>query len=348
MSARHFLSSVTRIAPFDRVAFTVEMLPRPDWASGDYVVGEVTDVTGPLRFVELTSGRMAEVSAGDLVVGAFGERAATLEACGSWQAMGTDLRMHALTSAGLFGRMTSKSPYVSETIALRYRGHVVIGGRRQRMRDYALRPIGQAFELPVVLTIGTSMSAGKTTACRIMVRELRSAGLKVAGAKVTGAARCRDMLALLDAGADPVFDFVDAGLPSTVCDETHYRGALATLLDHVGNSGADVLVAEAGASPLEPYNGATAIRTLAPHVRCTVLCASDPYAVSGVIDAFDLQPDLVAGGAANTEAGSALVARLTGLEALNLLQESSLPRLRAVLQERLGYRVARAERPEPT
>lgn len=340
MSARHVLSSVTRIAPFERLAFTVEMLPRQEWASGDYVVGEVIEVTGPLRFIELTSGRMAEVSTGDLVIGAFGRRAATLEACGSWETMGTDLRMHALTSAGLFGRMTSKSPYVPEAITLRYRGHVVIDGRRQTMCDYALRPLGRAFELPVVLVIGTSMSAGKTTACRIMVRELRSAGLRVAGAKITGAARCRDVLAMFDSGADPVLDFVDVGLPSTVCDETRYRRALATLLEHVGNSGADVLVAEAGASPLEPYNGAAAIRMLTPHVRLTVLCASDPYAVSGVIDAFEQRPDLVAGGAANTEAGTALVARLTGLEALNLMHGSSLPRLRAVLQEKLGCRLA--------
>jgi hypothetical protein len=346
MTARHVLSSVTRIAPFERIAFTVEMLSRQDWASGDYVVGEVIEVTGPLRFIELTSGRLAEVGSGDLVVGAFGRRAATLEACGSWEAMGTDQRMHALTSAGLFGRMTSKSPYVPETIALRYRGHVLIDGRPQRMCDYALRPLGRAFELPVVLAIGTSMSAGKTTACRIIVRELKSAGLKVAGAKITGAARCRDMLAMFDSGADPVFDFVDAGLPSTVCDETQYGRALTTLLEHVGNSGADVLVAEAGASPLEPYNGATAIRVLAPHVRLTVLCASDPYAVSGVIDAFEQRPDLVAGGAANTEAGAALVARLTGLEALNLMHDSSLPRLRAMLQEKLGCRPARGGFPE--
>jgi hypothetical protein len=179
------------------------------------------------------------------------------------------------------------------------------------------------------------------------VRELRSAGLKVAGAKITGAARYRDVLAMFDAGAEPVFDFVDAGLPSTVCDETHYRGALTALLEHIGGTGVDVLVAEAGASPLEPYNGATAIRMLASQVRCTVLCASDPYAVSGVMDAFERRPDLVAGGAANTEAGAELVARLTGLEALNLLHDSSLPRLRILLQEKLGYKVAGGRCPWP-
>ena len=51
---------------------------------------------------------------------------------------------------------------------------------------------------------------------------------------------------------------------------------------------ADVVVAEAGASPLELYNGATAIEELDTNVRCTVLSASDPYAVAGVTTAFGL------------------------------------------------------------
>jgi hypothetical protein len=42
----------------------------------------------------------------------------------------------------------------------------------------------------------------------------------------------------------------------------------------------DVLVAEVGASPLEPYNGATAIREIGANVCFTVLSASDPYAAS--------------------------------------------------------------------
>jgi hypothetical protein len=104
----------------------------------------------------------------------------------------------------------------------------------------------------------------------VRVRELRSAGRRVAGAKLTGAARYRDVLAMLDVGAD-------------------------------------VLVAEAGASRLEAYNGATAIHMLAPHVRGTVLCPSDPCAV-------------------------------VDLEALNLLNETSRPRLRALLEAKLGCR----------
>ena len=101
---------------------------------------------------------------------------------------------------------------------------------------------------------------------------------------------------------------------------------------------ADVVVAEAGASPLEPYNGAIAIEEIGPNVRCTVLCASDPYAVSGVITAFRKYPDLVAGLATSTEAGIELVEKLSCIEALNILEGHSVPKLRAILEDALGFR----------
>ena len=70
------------------------------------------------------------------------------------------------------------------------------------------------------------------------------------------------------------------------------------------------IVAEAGASPLEPYNGAEAVRRLAPSMRLALLCASDPFAVLGVMDAFGIRPDIVAGPAANTTAAVELVQKL--------------------------------------
>jgi hypothetical protein len=56
------------------------------------------------------------------------------------------------------------------------------------------------------------------------------------------------------------------------------------------NVDADVLVAEVGASPLEPYKGEVAIEEIGPNVRCTVLSATDPYTVSGMLDVFENSP----------------------------------------------------------
>ena len=330
---RYILSSVTRIADLSGRLET-QALPKDAWATGDYVVGEVTDVRGRLQTVELPTGRMMEVMAGDLVVGAWGARAATLEIVGDWAAIeGTTF--DALTPAGLFGRVTSISPFQRPMMQLEYRGHVIRGGRKLTMGDCIAAANAVACAAPVVLIVGTSMSAGKTLSARLIIHLLSQAGKTVVGAKLTGAARYRDVLSFEDAGATRVFDFVDVGLPSTVCDQAIYRHALDVLLARIAEAHPDVVVAEAGASPLEPYNGDTAIEMLGDRIRFMVLCAQDPYAVLGVQQAFQCVPDVVAGGAANTSAGAELVAKLTGLQAINLLDPTSHETLAGLLDAAL-------------
>jgi hypothetical protein len=102
-----------------------------------------------------------------------------------------------------------------------------------------------------------------------------------------------------------------------------------------------LLVAEAGASPLEPYNGAALMDELGDNVVCTILCASDPYAVVGVQKAFGLIPDLVAGPAATTSAAVELVRKLTGLRGINVIDPRTKPEFRKFLEEKLDITVRR-------
>ena len=335
MLTPYVFTSLTRIADLDSTGFDLAKLPRDQWADGDYVVATVTGTLSSLYRFELTNGRIVEAMEGTPAVGAFGKRAATLEATGDWAAIGPDGSMEALTSAGLFGKALSVAPTLARLMSLSYSGHVVRDGRKLTMDDFVSPTPPTHFSMPVVLLIGTSMSAGKTTTGRIIVHELKRAGLRVAGAKLTGAGRYRDVLAFGDAGADTLIDFVDAGLPSTVVPQTRFARAMEHMLATIAARGADILVAEAGASPLEPYNGDTAVRMLGSNLCCTVLCASDPYAVVGVRDAFNIEPDIITGPTANTQAGIDLVRKLTGLEALNLLDPDSIPRLLEILRRTL-------------
>lgn len=331
---RYIFTSVTRISDLGEHGFEVANVARPEWQMGDYIVGELVDASG-YHTIEMPNGRMMEVAEGDLVVGAFGARAATIEACGDWREIAGD-EFQALTPAGLFGQLTSMSPFLGRLLSLRYAGHVLRGGAKVTMKS-VLEPVAEAtLDAPVVLITGTSMSSGKTMSGRLIVRLLSRMGLKVVGAKLTGAARYHDVLSYADAGAAKVLDFVDAGLPSTVTDAADFAQCLARLLSLIAAEKPDVLVAEAGASPLEPYNGKTAIDMLGDRVRFNVLCASDPYAVLGVASAFQRQPDIVAGGSANTQAAVDLVKKLTGLKAMNLLSKSSHEPLRELLIERLS------------
>jgi hypothetical protein len=298
------------------------------------VLAEVVRARGSSARLELTSGRMTDVIEGDVVLGALGDRYATLEACGTWREVGSDHRMTLLTGAGLMGKLTSVSFWLPPLIEVRYRAHVSRGGRKVRMRDFVPEVVpAERWSLPTILIVGTSMSAGKTTAAKVLVRLLAQRGLRVAAAKLTGAGRFRDVLTMGDAGADAIYDFVDVGLPSSIAPPEEYRADLRKLLAIVLDGGPDVLVAEAGASPLEPYNGDTVLEEIGERVKATVLCASDPYAVVGVIQGFQMKPDLVAGVATSTSAGVELVEKLTGCPAVDVLDPSSRPTLESLLDE---------------
>ncbi|MFO7571119.1 MAG: hypothetical protein R6W48_00765 [Gaiellaceae bacterium] len=320
VGANVVFASVTRIAELESRIESVEQLPRADWATGDFAAATVLERPGATHTVETRSGRMAEVIPGDVVVGALGARYATLEAVGDWRDVGEDLRIDALTRAGVLGRCTSLSPMsLGQLTPLRYLGHLLADDHKLTMRDF-VRPIPSAeLEVPIVLIIGTSMSAGKTTTSKVVIRLLKQRDLRVGAAKLTGVARYSDALKMRDAGADHVVDFVDAGLPSTMCEHDVYRSALTYIVSSLAGAEVDVVVAEAGASPLEPYNVELAERELKPQVRFTILCASDPYAVVGVAESHGIVPDVVAGKATSTEAGIALCERLSGARALNLL-----------------------------
>jgi len=321
--------------------FDLVPLPREGWATGDYVLAEVIgDPRG--RGVEVPSGRIVELAEGDLVIGAFGSRFATQEATGSWLDIPEDGGMHLLGGGGLFGSCRTISSWVPRLAELRYRGHLLEEGAKLTMPGESSLPhAGGRLHIPVVLLTGTSMSAGKTTAARVVVRRLRLAGHRVLGAKLTGAGRFRDILGMADAGADAILDFVDAGLPSTHCPEPEFEAALERLLAGMARVDAGVAVAEIGASPLEPYNGTAAIRAVRDQVVLNILCGSDPYAVAGAIDAYGITPDLVTGTVANTEAGIQLVERLTGLLAVDLRNSGSHADLDRILARTVGTPVPR-------
>jgi hypothetical protein len=338
MTPHYFFTSVTRCSDLWRTPFETRMVDRAKWATGDFVVGRVVGERNRLYECETKTGRMAELVRGDLLVGALGRRAATLEGVGDWRATTEDLQLDALTSAGLLGRATSISPMLPELMRLEYLGHTTRQGAKLNMADFVAPCPHKPLEIPVILVIGTSMSSGKTTSAQVIIRALKYLGIDTVAAKLTGAARYRDILKFRDAGARYVVDFVDSGLPSTVCSGARFREALEIMLSRIAACEAEVLVAEAGASPLEPYNGATVVEYLRELACFTVLCASDPYAVLGVQTAYGsgLKADLVCGPAANTVAAIRLVHDLSGHQAMNLLDRNTYPELITMLKHALN------------
>jgi hypothetical protein len=331
------LSSVTRIAHLPEDLPT-RVIPSELWRSGDYVLVAAVGHYVPNRRVELSNGRLCEIDHGDRMVGALGVRAATTEHNGSYQAVGADNELHLLTPAGLLGALTSTSPFIGGPQRTQNLGHVLRDGEPIRMVEEVVTPPDPGTPTPVILVVGSAMSSGKTATARVIIRRLDRLGFRVGAAKLCGAARYRDALSFKDAGAKVFYDFVDAGLPSTICEPEFFEQQISGTLARLDAYGLDVLVVEAGASPLEPYNGDTVVRMLRDRVVATILCATDPYSVVGVLSVLSLEPDLISGLATNTEAARSLVERLSGIRARRLVHSDDSGELDAFLTERLTAR----------
>jgi hypothetical protein len=68
----------------------------------------------------------------------------------------------------------------------------------------------------------------------------------------------------------------------------------------------------------------------------TVLCASDPYAVLGVTNAYRLRPDVVTGIAASTDAATSLVGKLSGLPAFNVMDKTGAEQFEMLMMQTIG------------
>ncbi|PRX54648.1 hypothetical protein [Flagellimonas meridianipacifica] len=337
MNHKYIHASLTRISDLAEKEFEVKGIPKESWHTGDYVACKVINAGAESLKIELPNGRMRGVISGESIIGALGERFATLEATGSWRNVTENLKMSVLTGAGLMGKLTSKSIFIPKMMRVAYVGHVFRGEDKVTM-DSFVKPIETVpFNTPVILFVGTSMSAGKTTSGRIVTNIFKQAGYRVVGAKLTGAGRFKDILAFKDAGADAILDFVDVGLPSSICPKEIYQQKLEQMLSMISSQNADIAIVEIGASPLEPYNGDSAIDALREHIKCTILSASDPYAVHGLMKAFDIVPDIVTGIATNTLAGVRMVEKLCRVKALNLIDSTTMTGLKRILTATTGF-----------
>jgi hypothetical protein len=106
MKPHYFFTSVTRNTNLWQQPFELKRLEFRDWSTGDFVAGRVIGKRNRLYLCETKTGRMADMVLGDLMIGALGQREATLEGVGDWRAVGDDLELDALTGAGLLGKAT--------------------------------------------------------------------------------------------------------------------------------------------------------------------------------------------------------------------------------------------------
>jgi len=239
--ARTKRSFTTRRVPIDEMRTLVCGDIKP--TSGDLVLASV-DKIGSHTKLELPTGRRAEMSVGDLIIVAFGNRYAPdqFEAV-----VGADLGpCELVASGGVAAQMLCKHARMKEPTKITPMG--LIGdaaGQPLNLARYAISPPTQTSGIPVVLVAGTSMNAGKTYTSASLIKGLSRDGIRVAGIKATGTGSGGDLWLMSDMGAEHVFDFTDAGLASTyLVAPERIETTVVSLISHAASRGAEVAVVE--------------------------------------------------------------------------------------------------------
>jgi len=183
-------------------------------AAGDLVLARV-DRLGQHSKLELTTSRRAEMFAGDEIAVVFGNRYAPDQ----FEAVVPDslASCHLVAAGGVAARVLSRHHKMKRPTRITPLGLLTDAqGAPLNLAAFRLPQLATINKAPLVVVVaGTAMNSGKTTACASLVKGFARKGLHVAAAKITGTGAGADYRALVDAGADPVFDFLDAGHVST-------------------------------------------------------------------------------------------------------------------------------------
>lgn len=283
--------------------------------------------------LELTSGRMATVNQGDIVVGALGHRKALLGYSGHLpEALEVGSTIQILNIGGVLGMCDSANPDVGAPFDCEVLGTVLhfpyLGERigvpaRVGARELDINAGLDTRAVPVIALAGTCMDSGKTAAACAIVSRLRHRGLKVAACKATGVSLRRDILAMEDAGAAHSMIFSDLGVVTT----TSENGPALTraLLSSLAELRPDVIVIELGDGLLGAY-GVEAIladKDIRDAFTAVILCANDPVAAWGgariLREQFDIEPAVVTGPATDNAVGIDQIKERLSLPAINAL-----------------------------
>jgi hypothetical protein len=245
---------------------------------GDLVLARV-DAIGHHGALQLVNGRHRQLFPGSEVVVAYGNRYAPNQ----FEAAVPDTigPCHLVASGGVASRARSwhakvtRGPTQITPIGLVADAE----GNVLNLRAFALEPAAPppGFLPTLLAVVGTSMDAGKTQTCVHLVRGLVAGGARVGYAKITGTGAGGDYWALHDAGAHPVLDFTDLGVPSTyMLTAEEVEAIMIALVNHVARVRVDAIILEVADGILQRETAALlSSATFARLVGGVVLAAQD-------------------------------------------------------------------------
>jgi hypothetical protein len=309
----------------------IRISPEIPCEEGLVLVVEILNSKANYNTLELTSGRMAKVVRGDIVVGALGHRKALFGYSGHIPEKlvpGDVIQM--LNIGGVLGICDSATPDKGKPFDCRVLGTVLtfpyLGERIGVPAKVGYKPLQydaplDARGVPVVALAGTCMEAGKTAAASAIISRMRHRGLVVDAFKATGVSLRRDIMAFEDAGARRTMLFTDLGIVTTTakCGPALTR----TMLTEMASGQPDAIVFELGDGLLGTYGVQSILQDadIKQALTAVVLCANDPVAAWGGVkllrERFGIEPCAVTGPATDNQVGVDIIREQMQVEAFN-------------------------------
>jgi hypothetical protein len=298
---------------------------------GDVVVVRALTESATYGNLELASGRLAKINAGDVLAGALGSRRALKGFVGDVpETIGAGDRLHLLNMGGVIGECKGHHSSLSDAIEVEVIG--LVYDEEQNVRNIAdgalpLRDTLPAGCAPLVVVAGACMNSGKTYAATEIIRQATRRGLRVAAAKLSGVAALRDTLNMADHGAVATASFLDCGLPSTV-GVGDLAPVAKAIITHLNESAPDLIVIELGDGILGGYSVGSVFddAELRGRLAALLYCAGDYVGVWGGVELFKrrgLAVDVVAGSVTDSQMGEDYVEREFGVPAGNARRDGA-------------------------
>lgn len=227
--------------------YTLRSGPAVAPVSGDVVLARIEQI-GMHRRLESPESRRQTLFVGDEILVAYGNRYAPDQFMAQ---VPQDLaECHLVAGGGVAGLVTAQHAAVLEATVIKPLGLLADDNGVVNIRDrspFSVRAGAHPITArpPVIAVLGTSMNSGKTTTAACIVRGLVNAGLDVAAGKTTGTGSGNDPRLFTDAGASPVLDFTDFGMPTTFRQSAvETTDLLASLIAELAVPSPDVIVLE--------------------------------------------------------------------------------------------------------
>ena len=333
------MNAITRVLPekVGSVTSRLDLPPelkivdnKPRAEIGDVVVVRALTESVTYGNIELPTGRLAKINAGDILVGALGTRRALKGFFGTIPAsIRAGDRLHLLNMGGVIGLCSGHHSSFSDAIELEVVGLACApDGSVINIGNGALAPAKDLnVSAPIIMIAGTCMNSGKTVAATELIKQSAKSGLRVAGAKVSGIACLRDTLNMEDSGAFATANFLDCGLPSTV-DHPDLASIAKAILNHLNSLSPDLIVVELGDGIVGGYSvdDVLADSEIRKAISSFVFCASDYVGVIGgtvVLEKFGIAIDVIAGSVTDSQMGEDYIRTQLGLEAGNARRDGA-------------------------